>query len=1391
MTSNTFSVEDLRAAVPATSGTTAVKGLDGNIHIIRDRHGIPHVRATSTHDAFYGQGFATAQDRLWHMDYDRHKAYGRWSEFVGESGIEHDKQMRRFQIKASTKRDWEALNADTKAMFEAYANGVNAYIDSIIILPIEYQMTGTTPEPWTVRDSLAVFKIRHILMGVFEGKLWRAQLVNEFGAERAAEILSGYQPGHLVISPPGENYNGPVLDGLEELSNGLGTIDWLKDDDSGSNNWALSGSKTASGKPLIAGDPHRGLDTPNVYYQNQVACPDFDVIGLSFPGCPGFPHFGHNAAVAWCVTHAGADYQDLYVENMRPSGDGLEYEFKGEWRDAEVRHETIEVRSGESVEIDVPVTHHGPVISQSADGTKAIAFRYTATTGPNLGYESLLDMLLAKNADEIDESMRQWVDPCNNFVFGDTQGNIGYLNRGQVPIRTIANAWLPVPGWTGEHEWEGSIPFEDLTRISNPDSGFFVTANNRIASEDYPYFIALDFAPEYRARRIHDRLTDMTGATVEDMAAVHSEIVSIPAQVYSEIIARTPPRNVLSAAAKDRMAGWDGSMHEDSVAATIYSAFRQRLHRQIINHLLGPLADQALVAGGRGAPGHVRQISTLLVTHAQSGDTSLLPPGSAWDTLIARAFADGVSDLSETLGDDMDTWVWGRVHQTHPTHPLSAAFPEMSEQLDPPSVPMGGDGDTPQAGSYPASDPYNMTGMSVARYVWDTADWDNSRWIVPLGSSGHAGSPHYADQTSTWADVALIPATYSWDTLESEAQTVQTLTSDVDKPVRSSYKGSHQEYGVTIEQNVMVDMRDGVKLATDIYYPAIAGVRASGQFPVILERTPYDKSVPGQTTKAKFFARRGYVCVIQDVRGRLASEGEWHPFSKEAPDGYDTVEWLGTQEWSNGKVGTMGDSYAGSDQAALATLNPPHLSAMLVGVGASNYFHGSMRQNGALEQRFLIYAYRMAVTSHEANADPSLKAAITRIFEERMPDIVNQFPLIEGSTILSRFPTYEQWAMELQQNGDYDDYWKQRGYAPEEYYEEHADVPTLYLGGWYDSYARNTCECFMQLRDMKHSPKYLMMGPWIHGGYQENYAGDLDFGLEAHINYNDLKLAWFDRHLKGLESEVVDWSPVRIFTMGGGEGTPDGNHRLRHGGYWRNEPDWPLPSTIPTPYYLRNNGRLSVDKSNDQNNLTTSFVFDPSYPVPTIGGGISAGNPIMEPGAYDQRGDPDRFFGTEDTLPLNVRDDVVTFQTQPLEVDTEATGPIEVHLWASSSAVDTDFTAKLIDVYPPSGDFPEGLAINIADSIIRARYRNGFEKAEFLNPGETYEFVFQLYPTSNVFAKGHRIRVDISSSNWPRFDVNHNTGEPLGIDRTYETARQTIHHSADCPSHIVLPIQPA
>ena len=603
-----------------------------------------------------------------------------------------------------------------------------------------------------------------------------------------------------------------------------------------------------------------------------------------------------------------------------------------------------------------------------------------------------------------------------------------------------------------------------------------------------------------------------------------------------------------------------------------------------------------------------------------------------------------------------------------------------------------------------------------------------------------------------------------------------------------SYEGSHQQYDVLCETNVMMPMRDGVGLATDIYLPAAGGRRAEGGFPVILERTPYDKAAPRAVSKGKYFARRGYVCALQDVRGRFKSEGEWYAFAKEAPDGYDTVEWLGTQTWSNGKVGTMGDSYAGSDQSALATLDPAHLSTMIVAVGASNYYHSSMRQNGVLEQRFLIYAFRMAVTSREAEADPALKAALVRTFAQGMPGIVNQFPLREGATVLRRLPSYERWAIDILTHGDYDDYWKQRGYAISEYYREHADVPTLYLGGWYDSYARNTCESYVSLSQMKKSPQRLLMGPWTHAAYEVTFSGDIDFGTEAHVNYHDLKLAWFDHYLKGMPTEVSDWTPVQIFTMGAGNGRFNYEHRLNHGGYWRSEADWPLPGTVLTPHYLHGDRSMSDSRPLDGIFPPSQFTFNPRDPVPTIGGGISVGNPIMEPGAYDQRGRPD-FFGCKDSLPLNARGDVLTFQTEPLEEDVEVTGLIEMHLWASSSATDTDFTAKLIDVYPPGDDYPEGLAINITDSIIRARYRNGWEKPELMTPGEPYEFVFQLYPTSNVFIRGHRIRLDISSSNWPRFDVNPNTGGPLGLERRYQTATQTIYHDADYPSHIVLPIQ--
>ncbi len=462
--------KDLRAALPELNGSVTLKGLIGPVTVHRDSLGIPHVQAASQRDAFLAQGFVTAQDRLWQMEYDRRRGSGRWAEVVGPSAVEGDILMRKFRLEASARADYLASTASTQEMLDAYAEGVNAFIEtsqeSGQPLPIEYRITGLHPEPWQPWDGLIVFKVRHILMVVFEAKSWRDQLLREIGPEKLAAMFPGYQPGQLLILPPGETYSGPLEESLEELRAGAAALDsrnetWCETGNEtglGSNSWVLSGSRTASGKPLLAGDSHRALGTPNVYYQNHLACPDFDVVGISIPGVPGFPHFGHNNWVAWCITHLSADYQDLYIEHFKPS-DPFLYRYRNRWLPAEVYEETIKVRGGSDVPLRVRVTRHGPIISGDPEEGTGLAFKYTGTDGAKAWADTIPLMLMSRNCDELTESMRGWVDPCNNFLMADVHGNIGYTSRGEIPIRSRVNALLPVPGWTGEHEWQGSIPF--------------------------------------------------------------------------------------------------------------------------------------------------------------------------------------------------------------------------------------------------------------------------------------------------------------------------------------------------------------------------------------------------------------------------------------------------------------------------------------------------------------------------------------------------------------------------------------------------------------------------------------------------------------------------------------------------------------------------------------------------------------------------------------------------------------------------------------------------------------------------------------------------------------------------------------------------------------------
>jgi penicillin amidase len=765
---------DLAAALPDVRSPLRLTGLRAPVDVWRDPDGVPHVHAASLHDAFLGQGFVHAQDRLWHMVFDRMRAEGRWAEYAGPAAVAQDAHLRRLGLAASARADYASVAPETRLMLDAYAAGVNAFLQTSRTLPVEFHLLGAHPEPWEPWHSLAVYKVRHVDMGPWQSKLWRARLVRQLGARRAARLCPGTPPHLALIVPPGAEYRGAALDALESFQRHEATLASVGDWGSASNSWALAGSRTASGKPLVAGDPHRALDVPGCYYQNHVACPDFDAVGLSFPGVPGFPHFGHNRDVAWCVTHAMADYQDLYVERFDPTDPGR-YEFAGEWRRAETRRETLRVRGSAPVEIEVTVTHHGPIVLGDPRRGHAVAFRYTATAEPNRTFDAFVPMLRAQSADALEAAMRPWVDPGNNLVFADVGGAIGYRTRGQVPVRAPANAWLPVPGWDGAHEWRGTIPFEAMPALRDPAGGAIVTANSRIVGADYPHYLGLDYAPDFRTRRIAARLRGLAGATVADMAAIHADRVSIPGQELAALLADVRPLDAGSRAAAGVLRAWDGRMDGPSAGAAVYAVLREALWRDLLTPLLGPLADQAFGALPGGPVTHMARLKSRLAGWIREDDRTLLAPGDEWPAALARALAAAAGTLAATLGPDPGAWRWDALHRTRSRHPLSLLHPAAGVLLDPPSVPFGGDGDTVQAAGFIPAAGFGLTHGSVARYVFDLGDWDRSGWIVPFGVSGHPGSPHYADQAVDWAAVRLRPMRYRWDRVRTEAASHQRL----------------------------------------------------------------------------------------------------------------------------------------------------------------------------------------------------------------------------------------------------------------------------------------------------------------------------------------------------------------------------------------------------------------------------------------------------------------------------------------------------------------------------------------------------------------------------------------------------------------------------------------
>ncbi len=616
-----------------------------------------------------------------------------------------------------------------------------------------------------------------------------------------------------------------------------------------------------------------------------------------------------------------------------------------------------------------------------------------------------------------------------------------------------------------------------------------------------------------------------------------------------------------------------------------------------------------------------------------------------------------------------------------------------------------------------------------------------------------------------------------------------------------------------VERNVMIEMRDGVRLATDVFRPPSGPSLA----PVLLFRTPYSKDEAEATLGfASWFCERGYTVVQQDCRGCFHSEGRVDYLHPEAMDGLDTLDWIAAQPWGDVDVGSWGTSWCSWTQTAMAVAGRSRLKTIVPMMSGADAWSSSVRHGGALELRWIAWAFWHSAQNTQVGLGKTAALDNALIHpERRFSDWLRRWPIVRGETQLALVSAYEAWAFELLETEDRTDYWNSPSLAPARHVAGLDGISALYISSWYDSYARGETELYRAHRDLGGQRVRLVMGPWLHGTatVEQSSAGGVDLGTEAAIaDYKSLLLAWFDAELKAKSKAAPTDAPVRIFVMGGGSGTLDATGLLDHGGRWRVEREWPLARTDARTLYLHSDGLLQANPTAAET-PPLSFAYDPADPVPTIGGCISSlldlpadqvtveafharpraeqSVPLASGGGFDQRPTAATFQLNSRSEPLAERADVLVFQTEPLAEPLEITGAVRARLWVATDAADTDFTAKLVDVYPPSEVLPQGFALNLADSILRLRYRHLDGRSRDVTPGEIYEIEIELYPTSNLFARGHRIRLDISSSNFPRFDRNPNNGCSPSAPGALVVAHNTVFCDAARPSQITIPVIPS
>jgi penicillin G amidase len=751
----------LRQSLPVVDGAIEVEGLEAPVRIVRDAYAVPHIEAATFKDAVFAQGFVHAQDRLWQMDFRRRLGSGRLAEVLGPAALPTDRFIRTLGFERVARASLAHLRPDTVALLEAYAAGVNAYLATRSgPLPLEFLILGYEPGPWTPVDSLVWMRMLALdLSGNWRAELLRARLAQRLSGEQIADLWPQDDTAPATLVDLAQGLPADALAAVLPPAPPPGM---------GSNAWVLDGSRTASGAPLLANDPHLGLSAPGPWYLAHLKSPERELIGATMPGLPGVV-LGHNGTIAWGFTNTGPDTQDLFVERVDPD-DPSRYLTPDGFAPFAIRDEVIEVDGAEAEVLRVRETRHGPVLSDLSpmaagviDGDQVLALSWTALAADDVSIEALLDLGAAENWPAFVAATRSNGAPQQNVLYADRAGNIGFIAPGHVPIRGKGDGRWPVPGWTGEFDWQGMIPFAELPRRLDPPDGAFVNANNRIVADDYPYLLTADWDPPYRARRI----VEVLGEGRQDLtsfAQLQADQLSLLARDLLPLMLEATPQSEAGAVAQARLAAWDRVMRADAAEPLIFAAWYRELSRRIYADELGDLfydywgvRPQFMEHVLRRRQVWCDDIGTAAV------ETCAMQAADALELALA--------DLARRFGDDPDAWRWGEAHPARMLHPIFKDQPVLGP-LFTIEHPSGGDNVTVNVGHYrPSNEAAPFASVHAASYrgLFDLGALERSRFIASTGQSGNPLSSHYRDLSELWAKGETIPMTTQAQAYEEDA----------------------------------------------------------------------------------------------------------------------------------------------------------------------------------------------------------------------------------------------------------------------------------------------------------------------------------------------------------------------------------------------------------------------------------------------------------------------------------------------------------------------------------------------------------------------------------------------------------------------------------------------